>query len=58
MKLNDTTYRLFSKEKAIETAKILNETDDWKYVPVHDPKETGYSFIEIYNEDGKFVGNI
>jgi len=49
----------FSREKANETAAMLNadEYDDWTYVAKHDPKGTGYSFIEIYDEDGEFVSD-
>jgi len=34
----------------------MNATDDdWVYVAKHDPKGTGWSFIEVYDEDGEFV---
>ena len=57
MKLLDTTHQLYTKEDAIETARVLNsfEEDDWTYKPVHCPKGTGYSFIEVYDEGGNFV---
>jgi hypothetical protein len=52
MKLLDTTHKLFSKEDAIKIAAELSKDDDWEYRPVHCPKGTGLSFIEIYDEDG------
>jgi hypothetical protein len=46
----------FSKEKAIEVAAEYNKTDeDWTYTAVHCPNGTGYSFVEIHDEDGEFV---
>ena len=52
----DTTRKLFSPKKADKVAKDLKRGDpDWTYKVVHDPKKTGYSFIEIYDEDGEFV---
>jgi len=57
MKLLDTTGRLFSKEDANKIAKTLNDQDDlWGYAAKHDPKKTGYSFVEITDENGEFVG--
>jgi len=46
----------FSKERAIEVAAVCNESDDdWTYTPVHCPNGTGYSFVEIHDEDNEFV---
>ncbi len=56
MKKLDTTGTLYTKEKAEEIAEEMNAADDWIYRPVHDPKGIGYSFIEIYDEDGEFAG--
>lgn len=48
--------RFFKPEAAEKLAVTLRQDDpDWKYVVRHDPKGTGYSFIEIYDEDGLFV---
>ena len=57
MKLLDTTGKLFSKDEAEKTCDILNaeEWDEWTYTAKHDPKGTGYSFIEITDENGEFV---
>ena len=46
----------YTPEEAERIAKILNETDeDWNYIVKHDPKGTGYSFIEVYDEENEFV---
>lgn len=58
MKILDTTREFLSREKAEEVAAEMNATDDWQYRPVHDPKGTGYSFIEVYDEDGEFMGRL
>ncbi|KKM78801.1 hypothetical protein LCGC14_1356380 [marine sediment metagenome] len=59
MKMLDTTHKLFTPQDAIKAAKELHEGDpDWEYRVNHDPKGTGYSFIEIYDEDGDFVGRV
>jgi hypothetical protein len=49
-----TTY--FTRDKVDAAAAELAKSDpDWEYRVVNDPKGTGYSFIEIYDEDGEFV---
>lgn len=58
MKKLDTTPTLYTRERAEEIAAEMNKTDDWHYIPAHDPNETGYSFIEIYDECGEFVGKL
>jgi len=45
----------YTPDDAEKVAQIMNETDDWTYIVKHDPAGTGYSFIEIYDEDDKFV---
>ena len=48
--------RFYSPEEAESKAKIMNETDeDWNYIVKSDPKGTGYSYIEIYDEENEFV---
>lgn len=42
---------------AAEKAEAADECG-WKYVAVHCPNGTGYSFINIFDEDGKFVGKL
>ena len=53
----NTINRLFEKEEAQRIVDELNSDpeDDWTYDAVHDPKGTGYSRIEVYNENGEFV---
>ena len=53
----DTPTATFSPKKAIEVTAVLNEDDgdDWVYKVKHDPKGTGYSLIEVYDENGEFV---
>ena len=56
MMIMTNNKKFYSPEEAERKAKIMNETDeDWNYVVKHDPKGTGYSFIEIYDEDNEFV---
>jgi len=56
--LHSTTF--FSPAKAEATAAEMNRTEDdgWTYKAKHDPKGTGYSLVEVYDEDGEFVSNI
>lgn len=57
MKKIDTTSKLFAPVEAEAYCSVMAANDpDWKYVAVHDPKGTGYSFVEIYDEEGEFVG--
>lgn len=59
MKKLDTTETLYRPEEAEAVACEMRESDpDWKYVVKHDPTGRGYSFIEIYDEDGLFVGKM
>jgi len=60
MKLNIASepHQLFTYEIAKEKAKELNDNDDWTYKVVPCPKGIGYSFIEIYDEDGEFVSKL
>lgn len=55
----DTCGKLFQPAEAERVAKTLEENDqDWSYVVRHDPKGTGYSFVEVYDEDGEFIGKV
>jgi hypothetical protein len=51
---------LYSPAKADQIAAQMNSDpdDDWTYTAVHDPKGTGYSFVEVHDEDGEFVGKV
>lgn len=52
----DTTYKLYSPAEADRiVAEMLVADPEWTYVACHDPKGTGYSFIEIYDEEGEYV---
>lgn len=60
MKLKlDTTSQFFTREQAERVAAEMNAgDDDWTYRPNHDPRGTGYSFIEVYDENGEFVSKL
>jgi hypothetical protein len=50
-------YSLLEPGHAEQIALELQEEDpDWSYRVQHDPKGTGLSFIEIFDEEGEFVG--
>tara|TARA_Y100001970_G_scaffold258436_1_gene338332 strand:- start:68 stop:259 length:192 start_codon:yes stop_codon:yes gene_type:complete len=57
MKMLDSTAKLYSPAAAEAKAAQMNGNadDDWTYAVKHDPKGTGYSLIEVYDEDGEFV---
>ena len=57
MKMLNSTPKLYKPAAAEEKAKQLNANpdDDWKYTVKHDPKGTGYSLIEVYDEEDQFV---
>ena len=56
MKKLDTTPKLFAPADAEKTAATMGADDpEWTYKAKHDPKGTGYSLIEIHDEDGEFV---
>lgn len=59
MKLLNNVAKLFTPDQAVKTVNNLQAGDpDWTYVAVHDPKGTGYSFINIFDEDGELVGPV
>ncbi len=59
MKRLDTTRKFFTRKAAEEAVTALQSGEkEWSFVAVHDPKGTGYSFIEIFDEDKIFVGRI
>ncbi len=59
MNLLNQPHKLYTPAKAIEVAAELQAGDpDWTYTVKHDPKGTGYSFIEIHDEDGEFVSRV
>jgi hypothetical protein len=57
MMLIDTTPTLYPPAKAEAIAAALQAGDaEWSYRAVHDPKGTGFSFVNVYDEDGVYVG--
>jgi len=52
-------HKLFDPRRAEREAEKLRRGDpDWEYRVVHDPKGTGKSFIEVYDEEGHSVGRV
>ena len=59
MMISNRPATLFSSENADAQAQILQAGDsDWTYEAIHDPKGTGWSFIEVRDEDGDLIGTI
>lgn len=57
-KIINEPARLLTREKAEALAAELNAGNDgWEYRPNHDPKGTGYSFIEIF-ENNELIGRL
>ena len=56
--LIDTTPKLYRPEDAEQIAETLtaNDEDGWEFRAVHDPNGTGYSTVEVYDEDGAKLG--
>ena len=59
MKIN-TTHTLYAPAKAEEIAALLTTADDdgWTYKAKHDPLGTGWSFIEVFDEDQFIIGRV
>ena len=59
MKIN-TTHTLYAPAKAEEIAALLTAEDDdgWTYKAKHDPLGTGWSFIEVFDEDQFIIGRV
>jgi hypothetical protein len=55
--LSNTPNQTFDPLKVDDFVAELNADpeDDWNYKVKHDPKGTGNSLIEIYDENGEFV---
>jgi hypothetical protein len=60
MKRLDTTHKLFSpaQAEAIAAAMQAGDEEGWAYRAVHDPRGTGYSFVEVYDEEGECVARV
>lgn len=54
----NTVSQLFLPEKAEALAQYLNADpeEDWTYQAIHDPRNTGYSKIAIFDENGNHMG--
>jgi len=50
------TYYTPTEAEALAEILTADSEDDWTYVANHDPKGTGSSFIDIYDEDGEHLG--
>jgi hypothetical protein len=52
--------RLYTPEKAEALAAEMQAGDDsgWTFKAKHSPTGKGWSLIEIFDEDGEFVGNV
>ena len=57
IKTQPKLFKPADAEAAAAAAQSADE-DGWKYVAVHDPKETGYSFVNVYDENGEFIGKL
>jgi len=58
MKIN-TNYTLYAPAKAEEIAALLTaDGDGWTYKAKHDPLGTGWSFIEVFDEDQFIIGRV
>ena len=59
MKIN-ASHTLYAPAKAEEVAALLTAGDDdgWTYKPKHDPLGTGWSFIEVFDEDAVLIGRV
>ena len=59
MKTLDQTPTLYQPEKAVAVAAEYKTGDpDWEYRVVHDSTGQGYSFVEVYDEDGYMIGHL
>ena len=56
-KMIDSTAKGYEPKKAEQIANKLNASldDEWTYHVKHNPKGTGYSLIEVYDENNEFV---
>lgn len=46
----------FSRKEAMKLANELNETDEWWLYKVVNDESNGLAFIEVYDEDNKYIG--
>lgn len=56
MEISYTTHQTYDPKKVDDICKIIQSEDpDWIYKVRHDPKGTGFSVIDVFDEDGIFV---
>lgn len=63
MRIDKTPKKFFSHDEAEKVAAKMTADEhenggDWAYVPVHDPKGTGFSFVEVIDGDGEKIANL
>ena len=53
-------YTLLSPDEADYLAKLSNDDldDTWGYKAIHDPKNTGLSYVAVFDEDRYYLGNL
>ena len=57
--ITNQSYKLMKPEAAEKLAAALQADDEeWTYTAKHDPKGTGWSFVEIADEDGEVIGKV
>lgn len=55
------SYTLRTPEQAEAVAAAMQADDDdsgWRYVAKHDPTGRGLSFVEMYDDEGHYVGRL
>jgi len=54
------TKTYFTPVEADRLAESLSADpdDNWIYIANHDPAGTGSSFVDIYDEDGLYIGTL
>lgn len=50
------SHQMFDPSKVDAIVAMLNQDDGFEYRVRHDPKGTGRSVIEVYDEEGNYIG--
>ena len=59
MTLLNQPAKLFEPTEAeLIAADMQSEDPEWTYTVRHDPTGRGYSLIDVFDEDGKFVATV
>lgn len=57
MKMIDLTEHLYLPHIAEQVAaELQSEDDEWIYTAIHDPQGTGWSYVQITDENGAIIG--